>query len=1233
MSSTGYTPQQRQAISDQGQNILVSASAGSGKTSVLVERVIQKILSGQSIDRLLVVTFTDAAAKGMRERIAKALRKNIDENHVAKTKQHLKNQLNRLAVADISTLHAFCLHLIKQYYYLIDIDPQFRLLTDDTEGILLRETVWNDVREDLYAGEDPAFEQLTRNFSNDRNDDGLTEVVNQLDGFANANPAPKDWLDQLPQTYQLEDGALTDSSLYRQQLVPLIEQTLDQAQADLEDALRQSGGDGFEKATATLHDEIEQINSARQLLETGSWNDVRQFFMNLTFKRFMGPRDDDGKLAFGPVKELRNRAKDAVNNLGDQYFLLDEQTLRTVSQQSQKLVQTLVDVTWQYRQAYQEEKQRRHVLDFSDLEHYALQILTNQSVDGQAVVSQLREHYTEIMVDEYQDTNQLQESILQTLVSQTPGNMFMVGDVKQSIYQFRQADPSLFLRKYNDYRQNRDGEAIVLAENFRSVNNVTDFTNLIFEQVMNQQVGEMDYDEDAHLKFGASKYPDRGVTTEIMLYESQSEPTALDQKIPVLDAGEKLTGEIQMIGQRILKMINDHEQIYDQSVDSKDHMRSIEYGDITLLSATKNNNNLIVEQFSKLNIPVIVHDAQNYFQATEVRIMMSLLRIIDNPDQDIALAAVLRSPIVGLDENELAYLRIQDKTDEYFNAVQKFVQATPTDEFGQQLHVKIERFFQQLHDFRLIANQNRLVDLIWTIYNETGFLDYVGGMPGGTQRQANLHALYQRAAAYEQSSFKGTFQFVRFIEQMQKKNKDLAEAPSQTSSNTVSVMTIHGSKGLEFPVVFLIDASHQFNKESLRQECLLDAHGGIGITYLNEDNVKIETLQKQILKRAVANKGQAEEMRVLYVALTRAEQRLIITGAYKDVSKTIVNWQRAFQSNQLLLPDQQRAQASSFMDWIGMSLVRHPQFDQNLLSDPQPWYGLGKDPTTFKITITNAGDLTKDVISGTTTIPSIKEQISETESEELSDLERQAIKRVLDFQYPYQAATMTTAYQSVSEIKRLFEDPDNHELIQLELNPQAQSKGRYVQNDFSHPKFMQQTQVASPAQIGTATHLVLQTLDVTHQPTLAEVEHVIARLQAAQIIPEQVAGQIDRSSVISFFDTKLGQLLIKHADTLHREAPFSMLLQGNQLFSQLTTDEQILIHGIIDGYLTTTEGLILFDYKTDHVTSNNPVALQKVVDRYRGQVNLYARALANMKHQPVVHKYLYLLDIATTVEV
>ncbi|WP_137601400.1 helicase-exonuclease AddAB subunit AddA [Paucilactobacillus nenjiangensis] len=1237
--ATHFTDHQLQAIEDGNQNILVSASAGSGKTSVLVERVIQKLLHHENIDELLVVTFTDAAAKGMRDRIAKALRKTIDATDDDQLKAHLKIQINRLAVADISTLHSFCLHLIKQYYYVIDLDPQFRLMTDETEKQLLRESVWDDVREEFYAQNNDVFERLTQNFSNDRSDDGLTEVVQKVDEFANATPDPEKWLNALVKSYQLDDANFVETSLYQQQLLPILLEELQQAESELEMAINAAGEDVFDKPRIILENEMAQLQGIVFSVKNDTWNKSFELFHNCEFKKFLGPRknsDPDAAAAFEPIKEARNHAKAIILKLKDMYFLQNEADVKNVTRETEILVAKLVEVVKAYRVAFAAEKQLKHTLDFNDLEHFAYQILTNESPEGQAVVEQLKSHYTEVMVDEYQDTNQLQESILQQIVSKEPGNMFMVGDVKQSIYQFRQADPSLFMGKYDQYRQssNADGEAIVLAENFRSVGNVINFTNLIFEQLMDSNVGEMEYDDDAHLKFGAVNDYDstKDAPAEILLYESNSVKEESNNDTEDADDStdeniDKTVGEAVMVGQRIKRMVQEHETVIDRSTGQD---RPIEYGDIAILVASRSNNPVIEEQFGLLGIPVTLSGSENYFQATEVRIMMSVLRIIDNPYQDIPLVAVLRSPIVGLDENELAYLRIQNKTDQYYQALQDFAHRTTAqnDEFGQRLHEKITKFLTQLDQFKQIAKQNRLVDLIWSIFEETGFLDYVGGMPGGRQRQANLHALYNRAHDYEQSSFKGIFQFVRFINQMQKKEQDLAEAQTQVDTNTVNVMTIHGSKGLEFPVVILMNTTGQFNRSDFQKSSfILDGKKGIGITYLDPQRIKIDTIQKQLLKDDKNRKNQAEEMRLLYVALTRAEQRLIITGKAPSGIKKVESWESAFQATQLPLPPQLRLNANNFMQWIGMAIARHPSFKSHLVSGYAPLPNLNEDKSKFTFNIVTEADL-----GISETQPNTIEVNEETDEEQVQlTIEQQnLIKHILNYQYPNRAATQTTAYQSVSEIKRLFDDPDNHELIQLDLENVDKKQGRYTNVEFGKPQFLREEKAPTAAEIGTATHLIFQLLDLNQVPTVEDVDRLIKQLTIAKTIPESIALKINRESIIEFYQSEFGQQVIANGNSLKRETPFSLLLPAKTLFEDLKdSDEEILIHGIIDGYFINDGAVTIFDYKTDDVHDN----IDEIVEKYRGQVNLYSEALTRIENVPVEHKYLYLLSINQLVEI
>ncbi|MDK1732982.1 helicase-exonuclease AddAB subunit AddA [Dellaglioa algida] len=1248
MSKFTFTPSQQRAIDESGTDILVSASAGSGKTRVLVERVIKKILAKTNIDDLLVVTFTEAAAKEMRQRIQVALQKAINETDNREDKQHLVDQLMRLPVANISTFDAFCLQLIKRYYYVIDLDPVFRMLTDVTEAALLRESVWEDLRESLYATDDAVFERLTQNFSNDRNDDGLSELVFSLFTFASSKPNPAEWLASLAATYDVGDD-LVGSLYYQTTIKPLIQADLTQIQADLKTALDLSVHFSLTKHQVVTEEEIQLLVAIVQSVDDdAAWNQIHDNIRGYKLKRAPSVSaknlEADQATAKDQIKDLKDGIKKRLTNLTERFFNLNETETLEIMAESKKLIEKLVDVIGLFSDAFSKEKRQRHMLDFNDLEHLALDILTRDSETSVQTRTALQAKYNEVLVDEYQDTNQLQEAILTRITTKNPGNMFMVGDVKQSIYGFRLADPGLFLSKDKAYKEDdSQGNRIILAENFRSVENVTAFTNLIFTQIMDNRVGQMAYDTDAKLVFGATYYPDVEQNAEVLIYESDEPETFENPDEPVEATNEqfeidgKSEGQVALIGQRIQELMTTKTEIFDRETSEK---RPVAYRDIALLVPTRKNNLVIIDMFKKMGIPVVVNDAESYFQTTEIRIMMSLLRIIDNPYQDIPLVSVLRSPIVGLDENELAYLRIGNRTDDYYQAVLTFYQNFDTFKesgFAKNIYQKIDRFLTQLSGFREIAHENQIATLIWQIYQETGFLDYVGGMPAGSQRQANLHALYNRAHAYENSSFKGLFQFVRFIEKMQERDKDLAEAPVQNVENAVSVMTIHGSKGLEFPMVFLVDATHQFNQMGMRMPYLIDDKAGIGITYLNPENrTAMDTLQKSIVKSAVIEKSEAEEMRLLYVALTRAEQRLFIVGAYANRETAIKRWQKAFQSQQLVLNAPARSGIKNFMDWIGMALVRHPQFDKSLLLDPPVVPQLLDEnavKTQFSVSFYQKKDLQQlSVSEEEVTQIDWLEATTDGMPETFGTIDVDQIDKVLNFKYPFDNLTKTTAYQAVSEVKRLFDDPTNREMDQLSIAGQG---NRYVTSELAVPKFMQGVTAPTGSDIGSATHLVLQELDLTTEVTLVGIQTEIKRLVSAKVLTQEVAVLINEQHIANFFQSDLGKEVVLAGNTVQREAPFSMLLPASELFQNVESpDEKVLIHGIIDGYFIKDNELILFDYKTDKVSKDNTIEeIEKLTARYRGQLNLYGEALANMTGLKVAHKYLYLLAANRVVEV
>lgn len=1258
MSSFTPSAEQRPAIEHRGHDILVSASAGSGKTAVLVERVIQLLEKDRlNIDQLLMVTFTKEATKNMRD--------GIRERIVASPDQHMKEQISRLAVANISTIHSFCEQIIKRYYYTIDLDPNYRLVTDAEQNLLM-DQVWHDLVNDWLTGaQKDHYLQVANNFAQGVTGEGIAGVVRRLDQESNAQPDPNTWLDHLVDNYELaDDQAITATSFYQTvikprvqtQLLNLINQWRELAQVAETDKLR-------EKLA-------EDLISLDRLLINGELVDDWDLLVAATDKKAYGNNPQKGK---EPTDQYllqlgqRSALKDQLDSLHKTYFSWSSQRYHALMPKAQAILEQLINFSKQFRQQYQRAKQQRHLLDFADLEYYAYAILTGRDaltnqvlVDHQATATQIRQElqfqYQEIMVDEFQDTNRLQYDLLQQLHNPARNHLFMVGDMKQSIYRFRQADPTLFLENYQTFRQaDNPNEALDLSDNYRSMTNVTSFTNLVFNQLMNQDLGEMDYDQTAELRPKAQWQLSDGQAaqpqpTELLVYRTNHNPAVVDE--------DRLTGEVQMVATRIRQLLDDeNEKIFDQDTHT---MRQIKANDIVILSRTKSANSKIVEQFGQLNIPVTVHGVENYFKATEIRTVMSLLRIIDNPYQDVPLVAVMRSPLVslatkeamiGFTEPEMAVIKLNHPDGSYYEALQEFAQDFPVDNFpgnhdrdGVDYYVvalKVARLLDLLDHFRSCARQQSLAELIWEIYDQTGYLDYVAGMPGGPQRQANLHALYERARAYEQSSFKGLYQFIRFIEQMQRKDDDLGVAPAELANDSVNVMTIHGSKGLQFPIVFLIDMNHSFRPD--RDGVVIEPRTGIGMSLVENVHeqaadlppveVKYELPQQTVIKDILKRQSRAEEMRLLYVALTRAEQRLIITASLNDASTNKQRnlaaswklWSQAAQTNGLVVGDEPRLRAKSMLDWLGMTLIRHAQFPNTLGELVKPAFDFGVPElgaADFKVELVDQARVQEWQAALPDVRKSSQEQMSLSGDDQppLTKDQKQLMNQILRFEYPYQAATETTAYQAVSTIREAFwvQDPDDLAMGRLTIDAdQVRGEGAYLKETMAVPKFMQTNQAVTPTVLGTATHLMFERLDLTQgEVTLAQVTALRDQLVDQQLIPSVEVGEaIDLPAIVAFYQTDLGQRILAHPDQVQREVAFSMLLPGEKLFQNLTEqDGQILVHGIIDGYLVTPDGVELFDYKTDHVTKSQFPQLRQ---RYQGQLALYASALASMVDCPL----------------
>lgn len=1208
-----FTDKQWQAVFDSGDNLLVSASAGSGKTSVLVRRVIEKLKNGSNIDELLIVTFTEAAAREMKERIQQALQDAINKESQQERRNHFVKQLTLLPRAPISTLHAFCLTIIRRFYFLIDLDPVFRMLTDDTERLLLKEEVWEELRESYFDSSDQEFYRLAENFSNDRSDDGFTDLIMSLYDFAKANPNTADWLKQLPQNYDTTQG-LVGNKLYQNQVKPLILANLQTAIGQQKTALEIAQNAGsMEKAELLLENELEQ---ARRLWSYVNEDNVEQAYEQLStfdFQRYptFNKQEELKEISEDSIKPRRNSAKELIKET-ETYFAQPPEKMLELMDYTKPLVKKMGEVTLNFVEKYQKRKQVKGVLDFNDLEHFALDILRG-SGKGSEASNYYRERFEEVLVDEYQDTNRLQEAILFWLCNPEPeyGNLFMVGDVKQSIYAFRLADPTLFVDKYSAFAYNEGGRRIILAENFRSRKEVLQFTNLVFEQLMDETVGQIPYDEAAQLVPGLSLFPaSENFNTELLLYEKEVEedPTVVD---------DKTEGELYLVALKIKELVENKFMIYDKK---QKENRPITYEDIVLLTPTRKNNLVIMDVFKQFQIPLEVNDAQNYFQATEVQVMVSLLEIIDNPYQDIPFAAVLRSAIVGLNEEELTKIRLAKKEGNYYEAFLSYL------ENEDELAKRLRSFNEQLESWRSLSRRRALSELIWTIYQETAYLDYVIGLPSGRQRYANLVALAHRAETYEQSSFRGLYQFIRFIEKMQEKDKDLAEPLALSQEDAVRVMTIHASKGLEFPVVFLLDMTKQFNYSDFTTRYIFEEKLGAGIQYIDQEQVCYDTLPYQAIKQQRIKKMLSEEMRKLYVALTRAEQKLYLVGSYKTKEEALKSWQKALdQENKVLDPALRLKGKANLMDWVGMTLIRHPDMQNYIQADSKKTI---EHPAHFAIHWSNQAQLAEAIKEYQNPEPQ-RENLTPPEKAEVNELQQR-----LDFVYPMQKSTKTTSYQSVSEMKRLYNDPDEQQLNKISwestLEQQQNQHYRYVSEELARPRFMQEEKVDA-ATIGSATHNLLQLLPLTIPPTFDNIKQRLAKLVEQQQIESQVAEKIDLSAILWFFQTELGEKILATPELVHREQPFSMLKDAREVFLDFDeADAELLIHGIVDGYIEYEDYVILYDFKTDVVY--NEQRKQELINNYQGQLRLYREALTQALNKPVVNTFLILLNHKEIIE-
>ncbi len=1222
-----WTDDQWKAIVASGQDILVAAAAGSGKTAVLVERIIRKILNRENpvdVDSLLVVTFTNASAAEMRNRIGEALEKALKENP---SSLHLRRQLTLLNKASISTLHSFCLQVVRKYYYLINIDPSFRI-ADQTEGQLLIDEVLDEMFEEEYSREDnEEFFDLVDRYTSDRSDLELQSLIRELYFFSRSHPAPSVWLDQLAEMYDIEESDI-GSLPFITYLLQDIEMQLIGAKEQLLRAMeltKQPAGPA--PRAENLEDDLKQISEV--IAHTQSWDELGELIKKFKMTRAKVVKGDQyDKSLTDQVTTLRNAAKKQIEQLRDELFSRSLQHYIQDFEHLRPVVKKLVSLVQQFADRYESMKKEKGMVDFADLEHYCLQILQTEEDKPSEASLYYKQRFVEVLVDEYQDTNLVQESILKLVTKdeEATGNLFMVGDVKQSIYRFRLAEPFLFLSKYKRFTQipENTGMRIDLSKNFRSRSEVLDGTNYLFKQIMGETVGEIVYDHDAELKLGA-EYPENNhMSTELLLVERGGDEQSTEKEEleaeGVFDEQELETVQLEarLMAKKIKTLIDEQFQVYDRGIGGT---RNITYRDVVILLRSMPWAPQIMEEFKQAGIPVYANLSNGYFEATEVAIMLAVLKIIDNPFQDIPLASVLRSPVVGLSENELALIRTYDRKGTFYDAVKAFIHSGKQDH--RELFEKLSPFIELLQGWRELARQGSVSDLIWQLYRDTKFFDFVGGMPGGKQRQANLRALYDRARQYEATSFRGLFRFLRFIERMQDRGDDLGAARALgEQEDVVRLMTIHSSKGLEFPIVFVAGLSKQFNMMDLNKKYLLDKELGFGTKLINPKlRVSYPTLPYIALKKKMRMELLAEEMRVLYVALTRAKEKLYLLGTLKDFDKTITNWRNHLSHSDWLLPDFERAKAKSYLDWIGPALIRHK--DCVVLSEGQVCFNeeIASHPSRWTIEKVKGEELQETFKAEQEINLELLTSIQKGEVVSLESDLKPLVQDQLSWSYPYKQATRSRSKQSVTELKRQREVQDEYSGQQLIKKSSPQSLL------YNRPSFMQGKSI-TPAEKGTAMHAVMQHIDLSEEITERTILKKVEELVQREILSAELAKVIDVNQIAAFFSSDLGHRMV-NAENVYREVPFSYALEANQLYENMN-DEPILIQGVIDCLFEDKQGTVLLDYKTDTIKgrfSNETTAVEELLkERYRVQIDLYTKAVEDILHRPLQEKYLFFFD-------
>ena len=1214
MSEVKWTNEQLQAINEKGNNILVAAAAGSGKTAVLVERIINKVINEKiDIDKILVVTFTNAAASEMRERILEAIYKKLEENPL---NYHLQRQIILLNKASISTIHSFCLDIIRNNFYEVDASANFRI-ADTAENDLLKYDVLDDLFEEKYNNNDKDFLNLIEVYTDYRSDDKLKELILNIYKFIQSSPFPEKWIEEKVNQFKGDENKDFSETIWGQVILSTLKDKIEEAVIKLRKISSETSKFiELSKFTAVLNEDI--INLEFIMSNMNLWNSTFNSINSFKWKNW--PVDKKVTLELkDKAKEVRDKVKKELKSEFDKYMIYNSEEALKYINNMYYILNSLKELVKEFSKKFSERKKEKNIIDFNDIEHLALKILLKEE-NGEYVESDVakkyKEKFEEIAIDEYQDSNLVQEYILNSISKNN--NIFMVGDVKQSIYKFRQARPELFLDKYEKYslkaeQKENENLKIQLFKNFRSRKNILDITNLVFKNIMSKKIGDIEYNENEYLNYGANypepeennfKYAGKAELHIIDLKEND-EISAYKDEIEVEedDEQERIEDDVieaKFVAKKIQEIMNSGYKVYDR----KEGYRNIKYKDIViLLRATSTLAPIFEKELADLDLPVFSDSSAEYLNSVEIQTIMSILKIIDNPLQDIPLVTVLRSTIGKFTDNDLIEIRLVDRNCDFYEALLK---ARISAEGN--LKNKIEDILSKLEKWREEQEYKTLDELIWQIYIDTGYYNYVGLLPNGALRQANLKILFEKAKQYESASFKGLFNFINFIDKLKGNNGDMASAKLiGENEDVIRIMSIHKSKGLEFPIVFLCAAQKSFNMKDLNENILLHQDMGFGPTFIDiENKIKFNTLAKEAIKIKSKEEIISEEERILYVALTRAKEKLIITGRRKDLSKDLAKKQEELE---LYTQDKERIdnklvkKAKSYLDWIMLVYL----FNKNSIKDIMELYEHNKN------------DLIKEIINKEETADNINLiNVIEEEAGKLKNEEEiENISKELNWKYKYQDETTIPTKTSVTKIKEL----KNENVIDIEdiLNDNKEIKLEAEAN------FIKQEEKISSSKKGSLVHLCLQRIDERQDYNIEDLKKLVQGLVFNEIITEKEAESIDVNILYKYVKSELFEEL-RQAKKIYKEQPFYINVPVKELYKDVgDTQEKILVQGIIDlFFINNKDELVLIDYKTDYVEKGKESVIK---ERYKVQLELYKNALEKSFNKKVSRAQIYLAQL------